>query len=540
MRSASRCLLIVSIAVAASLPLTAGAQSQVWNRTKIWNRETTLCPPPANSGPTLFATNGRGTNNPARQVRIPNYPSESAETVVTALRSLGLVPTSSTETSALPAGTFIRTVPAGGTCVDPESAVTVVASNGIPPRMPGTGWLPPRPPGGVWNPPQRLVMVPYFKSQPVQTVATALRRVGLSPGQEYSESSDLPAGTFTRTDPRAGTLVPRGSTVNIYESSGPREVMIPYFRAIPETRVVAALKKLGLGVGNEIQESSTLSAGTFTRTDPTGGTLVPLGSVVTVYYSSGPPPPPVQHWVIIPAFGAIPEREVVAALQSLGLNVRRAVPEASDLQAGTFTRTNPPAGTRVLEGSAVVVRYSRGPRPIVEPPVLANPPVTPPPPVNPVTPANPTPPASNPVQTPPPAQTAGQSAGKTPGNGGTYGGENPVPPPAGTSTAPRAPVTHTITIVHATPRPAAPPADWGSWLRPILYFLAGGIVAALGLMALRPRLAAKSASAAAAPTVDVSLARGGAKVANASRRGLILRCLLGPRDGPQLDIRRKP
>jgi len=540
MRSATRCLLAVSIAVAALMmaPSPADAQSPAWNRTKIWNRATTLCPPPANSGPTLFATNGQ-----PRQVRIPNYGSEPAESVVTALRSLGLVPSSSTETSSLPAGTFIRTMPAGGTCVDPESAVTVVASNGVPPRMPGTGWLPPRPPGGVWNPPPRLVMVPYFKSQPVQTVAATLRRIRLSPGREVSESSDLPAGTFTRTDPPAGTRVPIGTQVDIYESSGPpapREVMIPYFRAIPETSVVGALEKLGLGVGNQIQESSTLSAGTFTRTDPPGGTLVPLGRVVTVYYSSGPPPP-VQHWVIIPAFGAIPERQVVAALQSLGLRVRRTVPEASDLQAGTFTRTNPPAGTRVLEGSAVVVRYSRGlpPPPIIAPPVSVNPPppVNPPPVINPVQtqpPANTAPPVSNPVQTPP----SGQTAGKTPeGNGHTYGGENPVGPVA---TAPPRVVARAITVIHPPARAAAPPPDTGSWLRPVLYFLAGGIVAALGLMTLWPKPAAKPAPAAAAPTVEVSLARGAAKVANANRRGLILRCLLGPRDGPQFDIRRKP
>jgi beta-lactam-binding protein with PASTA domain len=400
-------------------------------------------------------------------------------------------------------------------------------------------------------------MVPYFKSQPVQTVAATLRRIRLSPGREVSETSDLPAGTFTRTDPPAGTRVPVGTQVDIYESSGPpapREVMIPYFKAIPEQSVVGALEKLGLAVGNQVQETSTLSAGTFTRTDPPGGTLVPLGRVVTVYYSSGPPQP-VQHWVIIPAFGAVPERQVVTALQALDLNVRRVVPEASDLRAGTFTRTSPPAGTRVLEGSAVVVRYSKGPRPISVPPVAVSPPVIPPPVVatnpppanpNPAPPenSNPTPPAGNPVQqAPPPDQTAGQSPGKTPeGNGHTYGGENPEPTPAAPVTAapppPHLSVTHAIAVIHAPPR--TPPADSGSWLRPILYFLAGSIVAALGLMTLWPKPAAKPAPAAAAPTVDVSLARGGAKVANASRRGLILRCLLGPRDGPQLDIRRKP
>jgi len=173
------------------------------------------------------------------------------------------------------------------------------------------------------------VAMPDVVGQNEAAAFAALSHKGLTPDRT-TEPSDSPAGTVTRTEPRAGVEVPKNSTVTVVVSSGPAgralgsgattppvttpPATAPRATASPATappptappptaRPVAignvagqlmadaanALRALGLSVTVVQQPSTTVPEGIAIGTDPAAGTTVPAGSVVKLLVSSGKP-----------------------------------------------------------------------------------------------------------------------------------------------------------------------------------------------------------------------------------------------------------
>jgi len=108
-----------------------------------------------------------------------------------------------------------------------------------------------------------------------------LRDDGLSVGSVQEEVSDRLAGTVLRTDPRAGTAVWPGSSVDLVIAKRGDRVKVPDVVGKDQTRAAWMLRAAGLSVGSVKEEvSEDQSAGTVLRTNPKAGTQVRSGSTV--------------------------------------------------------------------------------------------------------------------------------------------------------------------------------------------------------------------------------------------------------------------
>lgn len=107
----------------------------------------------------------------------------------------------------------------------------------------------------------------------------------------------------------------------------------------------------GLTVASQIDEpSATVPFGEVTRTSPTAGTSVPVGSSVTVYVSTGP------QQVSVPNLGQDTKAEAQTALKAVGLVGNFTTQPVTDpTQDGLVISQNPAANATLAKGSTVNV-----------------------------------------------------------------------------------------------------------------------------------------------------------------------------------------
>ncbi len=158
----------------------------------------------------------------------------------------------------VPEGQVIGADPKAGTRLKPGAAVTLVQSKG---RQP-------------------IDVVDYTGKNADDAVA-ALTQAGLqvdATRQEYSDT--VPKGAVISQDPSSGTLY-KGDLVTLVVSKGPQTVRIPslFFKKVEDAR--KALTDLGLQVN--VRKIGNGSFGRVQMSDPSSGSVVPVGSTVTLY-----------------------------------------------------------------------------------------------------------------------------------------------------------------------------------------------------------------------------------------------------------------
>lgn len=100
----------------------------------------------------------------------------------------------------------------------------------------------------------------------------------------------VPAGHIVQQSPDAGTLVKRGSVVQVILSQGPRLLKVPDLsgQALPSAQV--SLAAAGLAVGQQLGVFSDRGApGTVVEQDPTAGSSVPPATSVNLLIGLGQP-----------------------------------------------------------------------------------------------------------------------------------------------------------------------------------------------------------------------------------------------------------
>lgn len=132
--------------------------------------------------------------------------------------------------------------------------------------------------------------VPDMNGWTRDQVDAELKRLGFVTGTVTEENDpDQKGGTLIRTKPAAGSIQPRGESIDLVFSSG--NVEVPGSLAgQPQQEVLSRLRELSLNPEVDMQESSDVRQGIVIRVEPVG--VLPQGSVITVVVSSGPPPPP--------------------------------------------------------------------------------------------------------------------------------------------------------------------------------------------------------------------------------------------------------
>ena len=134
------------------------------------------------------------------------------------------------------------------------------------------------------------VTVPDVAGKPQGEAEEAIQAAGLKVGSITNEYSDtVPVGLVIGQNPSAGTSVPRGSSVDLAVSAGPRTVTVPSVGGLAQGDAASALASAGLVVGTiTTQYSDTVPEGSVISQNPAAGSTVSPGSSVDLLVSLGP------------------------------------------------------------------------------------------------------------------------------------------------------------------------------------------------------------------------------------------------------------
>ena len=157
--------------------------------------------------------------------------------------------------------------------------------------------------GPLASPPQSMidatmVTVPDISGQLPSAGAQQIDATDLNSGIVTTQvASDKPAGTVASTSPRAGQVVPSGTTVKIFVSKGGK-VRIPSAGVVGETKATAKATLLALGFAavsepqpsqtQYFQHSATIPAGNVIGTTPKVGSLAGTDTAILLIISTGP------------------------------------------------------------------------------------------------------------------------------------------------------------------------------------------------------------------------------------------------------------
>ena len=201
------------------------------------------------------------------------------------------------------------------------------------------------------------VTVPDVSGQTEQAAGAILRHAGLTPIPSLAPSATVPTGRVVRQSPGPGTLASKGARVNIVISGGPASTALVNVEGLTSAQALARLRAAGFKPASTPQPSSTVAAGHVINTDPAAGTLVQVGSPVTVFVSSGPAP------VHVPDVSGQRQSAAEAAIRSAGLTVGSVTPRSSTQPPGSVISQSPTGGTSAPAGSKVDLTIAQAPKP---------------------------------------------------------------------------------------------------------------------------------------------------------------------------------
>jgi serine/threonine-protein kinase len=228
-------------------------------------------------------------------------------------------------------GLFLRSEPEAGTPVESGSPVTVVMSAG----------------------PEQIEVPELDDSMDRAAVEAAFEGVDLEVQfTDPVEDDEVDEGNFVSSDPRSGTSVPVGSTVQVTLSAGAGQVEVPNVAQRTQDEARSALEAANLTAGTvQTVDEPGAEAGQVIRTDPTAGTLVDAGTAVTLYVASGN--------VNVPDLTNATRDDAEAALNELDLNVTVNVSSSDDVEEGRVINQSDTG--LVPQGTRIVLEVSSGP-----------------------------------------------------------------------------------------------------------------------------------------------------------------------------------
>jgi beta-lactam-binding protein with PASTA domain/predicted Ser/Thr protein kinase len=130
------------------------------------------------------------------------------------------------------------------------------------------------------------VAVPNIVNTSVDTATVQLRELGLEIGQQTSVASDQTRNLITKSTPKAGKLVPAGTTIDVEVASGQNKV--PDVRGKTNTEAASILENAGFTPKEAPRESADAAPGTVVDQSPAGKSLARLDSTVTIFIAQAP------------------------------------------------------------------------------------------------------------------------------------------------------------------------------------------------------------------------------------------------------------
>jgi serine/threonine-protein kinase len=271
----------------------------------------------------LLVGAGDPDNGSATRVDVPDVVGMSFDEARLALVAEGFRVRRVDETSSQPANEVLRQEPGRGQRLEEGGRITLFVSE------------------AEVEVPNNLV------GQQCTAALQALQPIGLT-GQCQDEDSDQPPGTVLRTEPPAGSAVPKFGTVTLIQARQP-QVAIPDIANQPAAAAKELLEQVGFVVTTANEPNTIIEAGRATRTEPPAGTMGTKGDALTMFISTGP------QVVDVPDTVGQLQEDAQNLLLISGFNVIvQPMPTADPNQAGRVISQNP-AGGQAEQGATVTI-----------------------------------------------------------------------------------------------------------------------------------------------------------------------------------------
>ena len=209
------------------------------------------------------------------------------------------------------------------------------------------------------------VPVPTVVGQTQEQAIATLKEAGLEFAIASTEaSSEIPANSVISSNPEAGTIVDKGTTVKVVLSSGPADTTVPDVSGLTQQQARDQLKQNRLQVSDVVTvDDPSQEKGRVIKTDPEAGAKISEGESVKLFIASGN--------VSVPAdLVGRPRDEVLQALQELGLNTNVETEESADHAEGTVMSLS--ATGTVSKDTTITVTVAKAPAP-TQPPAQEQP-----------------------------------------------------------------------------------------------------------------------------------------------------------------------
>ncbi len=201
----------------------------------------------------------------------------------------------------------------------------------------------------------QMAEVPTINAQMSRILA---REKVTAAGFNYQEKEDHdsaePKGTFTKQSPKGGSMAPRGSTVTVWFSSGPKDTAIPDVKGMNQQEARRTLEKAGFKASPaaSVEDSQDVPKDHVTRTDPAAGQSVAKGTSILLYISSG--------MTKVPDLSGKSKDDATKTLQSLHFNITIHEQASNTVAKDVVISTDPAAGSSIQQGAMITVTVSSG------------------------------------------------------------------------------------------------------------------------------------------------------------------------------------
>lgn len=156
-------------------------------------------------------------------------------------------------------------------------------------------------------------------------------------------------------DPSAGTVVTKGSGVEVTVALPEVTVTVPDVLGMSTTDARQALEAAGLHVGAlHADPSSRAAAGSVSRQSPDPGATNPAGSTVDLWLAE-------SSNIQVPDLSGLSQAEADAAARRAGLTLQVLTEVTDEVLPGQVFRQSPKAGAQVVPGSVVAVVVNGAP-----------------------------------------------------------------------------------------------------------------------------------------------------------------------------------
>ena len=196
--------------------------------------------------------------------------------------------------------------------------------------------------------------MPSVVGRPSAEAESAISAAGLISETILESNSSVAADVVFDQSPSAGSKVASEAKVIIKVSSGAAVPTVPNVVGDTIDTARSKLAAAGFPVAIKEKEDDSQPAGTVISQDPEAEATTPEGTTVTIIVATSTGTVEIAN-----VAGKTPD-EARLALTKAGFRIAVQTEASPTVAAGAVTRTDPPAGTKVDRGAAVIIYVSGG------------------------------------------------------------------------------------------------------------------------------------------------------------------------------------